>query len=232
MDSIREDEEGENLQAKSSKGVVDNPASRPQLTEYTNGEDSSQVQHAEITGMTSTEQENGIRYSSQRGEQTYGDEDAYADEQDSENQVRRTPDEGKGYIDEFSTDFINAEIFRLFDVESEGKISVEQLHICAKAMGWSALQRKSPVPNRSVEELLEQLDPTHDGMIEEEEFMLILKYIQQKRPSTLPPINPSDKSGEASTSTLCGSDKKQYGALLPRVGVYFLPDEKVLGLLK
>jgi hypothetical protein len=47
-------------------------------------------------------------------------------------------------------------------------------------------------------------------MIEEEEFMLILKYIQQKRPSTLPPINPSDKSGEASAGSLAGieSEKK------------------------
>ena len=27
-------------------------------------------------------------------------------------------------------------------------------------------------------------------------------------------------------------DKKKYGALLPKTGVYFLPDEKVLGFLK
>lgn len=80
-----------------------------------------------------------MRYSSQRGEQTYGDEDAYADVVESEKEVRRTLDEGKGYIGEFSTDFINAEIFKLFDSFGDGKITVEQLHICAKAMGWSAL---------------------------------------------------------------------------------------------
>ena len=27
-------------------------------------------------------------------------------------------------------------------------------------------------------------------------------------------------------------DKKKYGALLPKTGVYFLPDEKVIGFLK
>jgi len=27
-------------------------------------------------------------------------------------------------------------------------------------------------------------------------------------------------------------DKKKYGALLPKTGVYFLPDDKVLGFLK
>ena len=43
MGSIKEDEEGENLQAKSSKGIVEQLPSRPLLTDYTNGEDSSQV---------------------------------------------------------------------------------------------------------------------------------------------------------------------------------------------
>lgn len=28
------------------------------------------------------------------------------------------------------------------------------------------------------------------------------------------------------------ADKKKYGALLPKSGVYFLPDEKVIGFLK
>jgi hypothetical protein len=55
MDSIKEDEEGENLQAKSSKGIVNNKNSRPMLTEYTNGEESSHVQNPDITGTTSTE---------------------------------------------------------------------------------------------------------------------------------------------------------------------------------
>jgi len=28
------------------------------------------------------------------------------------------------------------------------------------------------------------------------------------------------------------ADKRKYGALLPKTGVYFLPDEKVIGFLK
>lgn len=42
----------------------------------------------------------------------------YADEvgNSSSEDVRRTPDEGNGYIGEFSTDYINMEIFKLFDV--------------------------------------------------------------------------------------------------------------------
>jgi len=39
-----------------------------------------------------------------------------------------------------------------------------------------------------VDELLDSLDPNHDEEVQEEEFMLIMKYIQQKRPSQLPDI--------------------------------------------
>jgi hypothetical protein len=44
---------------------------------------------------------------------------------------------GAGYIGEFSSEYINAEIFKLFDVDGSGKIDRNDLHECAKAMGWS-----------------------------------------------------------------------------------------------
>lgn len=80
-----------------------------------------------------------------------------------------------------------------------------------------------------MDELLESLDPSNDGEVQEEEFMLIMKYIQQKRPSQLPEI--IDKSLMSSEGVF-KTERRKYGALLPKVGVYFLPDEKVLGLLK
>lgn len=86
-----------------------------------------------------------------------------------------------------------------------------------------------------MEELLEQLDPNHENNIQEDEFMLIMKYIQQKRPSSLPPLNPADKSilsSATGSSNTFDADRKKYGALLPKVGVYFLPDDKVIGFLK
>ena len=69
-------------------------------------------------------------------------DDEYAEEAATSENVVRTPDEGKGYIDEFSADFINGEIFRLFDVNGRGEIELDQLHVCAKAMGWSPMQCK------------------------------------------------------------------------------------------
>ena len=43
---------------------------------------------------------------------------------------------------EFSRDYINAEIFKLFDVDGSGKITKEDLDQVAKQMGWSTRQRK------------------------------------------------------------------------------------------
>ena len=58
-------------------------------------------------------------------ESNYGvEENLYAEEEDSEqSQVRRAPDEGKGYIGEFSADYINTEIFFLFHLRGESKIT-------------------------------------------------------------------------------------------------------------
>ena len=49
---------------------------------------------------------------------------------------------GSGYIGEFSSEYINAEIFKLFDVDNSGKITRDDLGECAKAMGWTEQQRK------------------------------------------------------------------------------------------
>ena len=80
--------------------------------------------------------------------------------------------------------------------------------------------------------------------------MLILKYIEQKNTSnqnlemskmsknTLPSVKGASTSrhndsiitvGETSIYDL---DKKKYGALLPKTGVYFLPDDRVVAFLK
>lgn len=52
-----------------------------------------------------------------------------------------------------------------------------------------------------------------------------MKYIQQQRPNALPPLEKSQQS-------INEEDRKKYGALLPKVGVYFLPDDKIIGMLK
>ena len=84
---------------------------------------------------------------------------------------------------------------------------------------------------------MDELDPNHEGDVNEEEFLLILKYIQQrsKERGSLPqlPTHNSDiEQIQGSITQQLSEEKKRYGALLPKSGVYFLPDEKVVGFLK
>lgn len=48
----------------------------------------------------------------------------------------------EGYIGEFSRDYINAEIFKLFDVDGSGKITKDDLEAVAKQVGWNSRQSK------------------------------------------------------------------------------------------
>lgn len=83
---------------------------------------------------------------------------------------------------------------------------------------------------------MQELDPNHQGDVNEEEFLLILKFIQQrqKQTSTLPqlPEKSIDSIQNSVVSAQLVDEKKRYGSLLPKSGVYFLPDEKVVGFLK
>ena len=92
-------------------------------------------------------------------------------------------------------------------------------------------------------DLIFDLDPNHDGVITEEEFTVICKYIMQRGNPSFPPIgNKSSTSRSAAKGAGAGNakatmhmyemDKKRYGALLPKTGVYFLPDDKVLAFLR
>ena len=76
--------------------------------------------------------------SNQQQQQQYFDE--YDDIQSSQNQndVNSNQNGGAGdtYIGEFQTEYINQEVYNMF--ENEGNISRDDLYICAKAMGgWS-----------------------------------------------------------------------------------------------
>jgi hypothetical protein len=87
---------------------------------------------------------------------------------------------------------------------------------------------------------MQELDPNHTGDVNEEEFLLILKFIQQraKQYTSLPQLPQSLQNGSIDSiensiiSQQLSDEKRKYGAMLPKSGVYFLPDEKVVGFLK
>ena len=56
-------------------------------------------------------------------------------QQDMDNETENNQNDANsedGYIGEFSRDYINAEIFKLFDVDGSGKITKEDLDQVAK----------------------------------------------------------------------------------------------------
>ena len=52
-----------------------------------------------------------------------------------------------------------------------------------------------------VDELITELDPNHSGQITFEEFVLIMKYIEQKQ-AQLPPMNTKWTDSQASKSNM------------------------------
>lgn len=95
-------------------------AARPKLEDF----DSKN-----ITGLTSSEDPVSNKHD-------------FNNEQLVELEREKTPDEGKGYIGEFSHEFVNGEIFRLFDIKRQGLITLEEMYTCAKAMGWGKMSGK------------------------------------------------------------------------------------------
>lgn len=61
---------------------------------------------------------------------------------DSQPGINQDADGEEGYIGEFSRDYINSEIFKLFDVDESGQITKEDLNEVAKQMGWEPKQSK------------------------------------------------------------------------------------------
>ena len=81
-------------------------------------------------------------------------------------------------------------MFKAFDFDQSGIIDKNDMQQAAKAAGWNPEQCKytyfshdnvNLVPNSLVSELIIELDPNHDGQITYEEFILIMKYIEQKQ---------------------------------------------------
>lgn len=100
--------------------------------------------------------------SSQQSDLNYVAEDNQAESSDSQMIVNEDT-----YIGEFQTEYINQEVYNLF--ENDGMVTRKDLYTCAKAMGgWTESE---------VENLMDELDPNHQGDVNEEEFLLILKYI-------------------------------------------------------
>jgi hypothetical protein len=107
----------------------------------------------------------------------------------------------------------------MFDKEKTGFIDVSDLQTIMKSLGRD--------PTEAMD-LLESLDMSQEGRISFEEFLQLMKALETRL------ISGQEKGEDNENSPREASleERNKYGSLLPRTGVHFLPDSKVVDFLK
>lgn len=107
-------------------------------------------------------------------------------------------------------------IFDMFDKDKSGFIDVSDLQTIMRSLGRD--------PHEAVD-LLSGLDLGDDGRLSFEQFLRIMKNLETRLVS-------GKEEGEQSPREADLEERNKYGSLLPRTGVHFLPDSKVVDFLK
>lgn len=80
-------------------------------------------------------------------------------------------------------------------------------------------------PHEAIE-LLQGLELSQENRLSFQEFLKIMKTLENRL------ITGKDNNDEQSPREADLEERNKYGSLLPRTGVHFLPDSKVVDLLK
>jgi hypothetical protein len=110
-------------------------------------------------------------------------------------------------------------IFDMFDKDKSGFIEVSDLQTIMRSLGRD--------PHEAIE-LLQGLELNADGRLTFEEFLRIMKSLE----SRLVHGREGEGGAEQSPREADLEERNKYGSLLPRTGVHFLPDSKVVDFLK
>ncbi len=115
-------------------------------------------------------------------------------------------------------------IFEMFDKEKTGFIEVSDLQTIMRSLGRD--------PNEAID-LLQSLNlkagqEDGDGQINFEDFLKLMKNLENRLISN----GGNDENDEMSPREASLEERNKYGSLLPRTGVHFLPDSKVVDFLK
>jgi hypothetical protein len=132
-------------------------------------------------------------------------------------------------------------IFDMFDKDGTGVVNVTDLQTIMRSLGRD--------PQEALE-ILEELEFDPNGQMCFEEFLRIMKSLenrlvagrsQQDQYAEEVPEMPSNQEGETQQPSQHMSmgprastvkERAKYGCLLPRTGVHFLPDSKVVDFLR
>ena len=108
----------------------------------------------------------------------------------------------------------------MFDPERSGLVDTQHLQTILKCLGRD--------PSES-EDLLKDMNPDQNKL-SFSEFLVIMKQLENR---LVLQQQSAEETGEAEVNEETGiEDRTKYGALLPRTGVHFLPDSKVVDFLK
>lgn len=80
-------------------------------------------------------------------------------------------------------------------------------------------------------DLLKDFNPEQDKL-SFAEFLVIMKQLENRLVVDKKEKSPGDQTAEGEEDDNGIEDRTKYGALLPRTGVHFLPDSKVVDFLK
>lgn len=119
-------------------------------------------------------------------------------------------------------------IFEMFDKERQGFIGIPDLQTIMRSLGRD--------PNEAVD-LMQSLEVAaaaedSDGHINFEEFLKLMKSLENRLVNGGGADGGIDNDPEFSPREASLEERNKYGALLPRTGVHFLPDPKVVDFLK
>ncbi len=109
-------------------------------------------------------------------------------------------------------------IFEMFDKDKSGFIDLGDLQTIMKSLGRDPAE---------AQELIQGLDLNQDGKLSFEEFLKIMKSLENRLVAAR-----ENDDGENSPKEASVNERNKYGCLLPRTGVHFLPDSKVVDFLK
>ncbi len=109
-------------------------------------------------------------------------------------------------------------IFDMFDKEKSGFINVSDLQTIMRSLGRD--------PHEAIE-FINGLQLIQEGKLNFEEFLKIMKQLENRMVR-----GKDDNEEEGSPREASLEERNKYGSLLPRTGVHFLPDSKVIDFLK
>ena len=136
-------------------------------------------------------------------------------------------DEKKKIFDEYQQEEIQNFrcIFDLFDKDRTGYVSIEDLQTIMQSL------QRDP---EEAHDLVKSLPQDVGDKLSFEEFLRIMKQLENRLAVAMANKDEEKDDNDEEIEPLEGNvkDRNKFGALLPRTGVHFLPDSKVIDFLK